>query len=157
ASIFASPAPAASEVQPREFTLPKPLAASETEVVGIPLSMPGLHLIEIESPLLGAALLGEEASMFVPTAALVTNLGVHFKWGAAGALAWVTQLDRAQPVGGAEVFVLDCDGTQLWNGITRADGTVAITGLPAPSAARQCPRNEWPDDFWTDDYRALRG
>lgn len=157
ASIFASPAPAASEVQPREFTLPKPLAASETEVVGIPLPMPGLHLIEIESPLLGAALLGKEASMFVPTAALVTNLGVHFKWGAAGALAWVTQLDRAQPVGGADVFVLDCDGTQLWKGITGADGTVAIAGLPAPSAARQCPRDEWPDDFWTEDYRALRG
>jgi len=56
---------------------PRPL-----EVVGIPLPA-GFHVVEIASPLLGQALLdvryGEPRTMYVRTAALVTNLGVHFK------------------------------------------------------------------------------
>ena len=44
----------------------------------------------MESKILGASLLGEEKTLFglgsqkpmyVPTAALVTNLSAHFKWG----------------------------------------------------------------------------
>ena len=38
--------------------------------------------------------------MYVPTAALVTNLSVHLKWGREASLVWVTTLDDARPVGG---------------------------------------------------------
>lgn len=157
ASIFAAPVPAAAEPVPTRFTLPKSLDPAETEVIGIPLAMPGLHLIEIESPLLGAALLGEAASMFVPAATLVTNLAVHLKWGATDSLVWVTRLSDARPVGGAEVFVLDCTGAKLWQGVTAADGTARIEALPKSESLPHCPREEWPAEFWSDDYRALRG
>jgi len=49
-------------------------------VVGIPLKKPGLYVVELESAILGASLLDPPRPMFVPTAALVTNLSVHFKW-----------------------------------------------------------------------------
>ena len=62
--------------------------------MGIPMSGPGFYVVEIESQLLGERLLvsPEQAkalkssrhkapSMYVPTAALVTNLAAHFKWG----------------------------------------------------------------------------
>jgi hypothetical protein len=72
-------------------------------VVGIPLAA-GFHVVEIASPMLGAALLDERhgtpRTMVVRTSALVTNLGVHFKLGRENALAWVTTLDKGQPVAG---------------------------------------------------------
>lgn len=155
-SVFAGddlPAAAATE----SFTLPKPLPTAETEVLGIPLTMPGLHIVEIESPRLGAALLGNDKPMYVPAAALVTNLGVHFKWGATGSLVWVTRLDDATPAADVEVFVLGCGGETLWTGRTDADGRAAIAGLPRAAEAPNCPLEEWPDWFWSDEYRALRG
>ena len=36
--------------------------------------------------------------MYVPTAAFVTNLSAHFKWGRESSLVWVTSLDKAEPV-----------------------------------------------------------
>lgn len=80
------------------------------EVVGIPLPEPGFHVVEIASPNLGAALLGKPAPMYVRTAALVTNLGVHFKAGRDNAMAWVTTLDGGKPVREASVAVRDCSG-----------------------------------------------
>jgi hypothetical protein len=142
---------------PQSFTLPKPLASEETEVLGIPLTVPGLHIVEIESPSLGAALLGKSEPMFVPAAALVTNLGVHFKWGATGSLAWVTRLDDGKPAAGVEVFVLDCSGTPLWTGITDAQGRAEIADLPREANVPDCPLSDWPEWFWTDEFRALRG
>jgi len=44
--------------------------------------------------------------MYVPTAALVTNLAVHFKKGREASLVWVTTLDQAEPVRDAELPVL---------------------------------------------------
>ena len=78
------------------------------EVVGIPLKQPGFYVVELASPKLGAALLtgshpgakGGEV-YHVSTAALVTNLAVHFKQGRENALAWVTALDSGTPVAGA--------------------------------------------------------
>lgn len=156
ASVFAGPRSPEDEVALHDFTLPKPLAEKETEVLGIPLSMPGLHIVEIESPRLGAALLGTPAPMYVPTAALVTNLGVHFKWGAQSSVVWVTRLADAAPVAGAEVFVLDCHGARHGHGVTDGEGILRIEGLPRVQDVAQCPRESWPDEFWSDDYRALR-
>ena len=96
------------------------------EVVGIPLAQPGFHVVEIESRRLGEALLDKKAPMFVRTAVLATNLGVHVKIGRENALVWVTSLDRGAPVAGAEVAVNDCRGQRLWAGKTDANGIAKV-------------------------------
>ncbi|WP_265943896.1 alpha-2-macroglobulin family protein [Dechloromonas sp. A34] len=106
--------------------LPKPGGSSEFEVVGIPLGKPGYHIVEIESRLLGNALLATPKPMYVRAAALVTNLAVHLKSGRDNALVWVTALDSGQPVAEAEVRVSGCDGTSLWQGKTDRQGRALI-------------------------------
>jgi alpha-2-macroglobulin len=96
------------------------------EVLGIPLPQPGYHLVEVESRLLGKALLANPAPMYVRTGALVTNLGVHFKRGRENSLVWVTTLDRAKPVAGAAVAVSDCRGKEVWAGKTDDKGLARI-------------------------------
>ncbi len=102
--------------------LPKPGGSAEFEVVGIPLVKPGFHVVEVESRLLGTALLSQPKPMYVRAAALVTNLAVHLKRGNDNALVWVTALDSGLPVSGAEVRVSDCKGKLLWSGKTDAQG-----------------------------------
>ncbi len=117
----------AAEPQARRTALPGPRgAARDTEVVGVPLPARGLHVVEAESLLLGQALLEPRQPMHARTAVLVTNLGVHFKRGRASSLAWVTTLDRARPVAGAQVTVNDCHGRPLWSGSTDAQGLARI-------------------------------
>lgn len=122
----------------KTLDLPKPAAgdARPFEVVGIPLP-PGFHVVEIASQKLGASLLderhGDARTMFVRTSALVTNLGVHFKLGRENALAWVTTLDKGQPVQGATVRVSDCRGKELARAVTDAQGIARVEGLsPEP-------------------------
>src|SRR6266571_1127467 len=137
----------------REFTLPKPGGADAFEVVGIPLGEPGLYIVELESARLGASFLGPATPMYVPAAALVTNLSVHFKWGAENGLVWVTTLDHARPVEGARVTVQDCRGDVRWQGWTDARGLAIVTGLPARTALPDCDHTSYGDD-WTQS-RAL--
>lgn len=108
------------------FTVPKPGGARAFEVIGLPLKGPGLYVVEMESQLLGRSLLGKQAPMFVQTAALVTNLSAHFKWGLESSLVWVTTLDKGEPVREAAVSLRDCNGKQLWSGKTDADGIARI-------------------------------
>ena len=102
--------------------LPKPFGSAAFEVIGIPLPQPGYHIVEIESRLLGAALLSSPKPMYVRTSTLVTNMAVHLKRGKDNALVWVTTLDGGKPVGGAEVRISNCDGTSLWQGRTDNEG-----------------------------------
>jgi hypothetical protein len=88
----------ATDGRPKSFTMPKPNGAKAFEVVGIPLGKPGLYIVELKSARLGSLLLGKNAPMYVPTAALVTNLSVQFKQGAANSMVWVTTLEDARPV-----------------------------------------------------------
>jgi uncharacterized protein YfaS (alpha-2-macroglobulin family) len=127
------------QVRTAEVTLPRREGADAFEVVGLPLDKPGLYVVELQSQRLGAALLGKPAPMYVPAAALVTNLAVHLKWGAEQSLVWVTRLSDARGVSGARVTVHDCEGTVLWRGRTEEGGLARIPGLPAPGAARDCP------------------
>lgn len=114
--------------------LPKPGGSAEFEVVGIPLQKPGFHIVEIESRLLGAALLSSPKPMYVRTTALVTNMAVHLKRGKDNGLVWVTELDSGKPVAGAEVRVSDCGGKSLWQGRSDAQGRALIgVELPAQS------------------------
>ena len=118
----------ATEADATRSTLPQPTgdAVRATEVLGVPLPRTGYHVVEVESRVLGHALLETRKPMYARTGVLVTNLAVHFKQGRSSSLVWVTTLDRAQPVAGARVAVNDCRGQPLWNGSTGADGTVRI-------------------------------
>ena len=106
-SVFAGTKPPAPA---RSIKLPRAADDKAAEVIGIPLGKPGLYVVELASMRLGAALLGTPAPVYVPTAALVTNLSVHLKWGREASLVWVTTLDGARPVAGARVSVTDCTG-----------------------------------------------
>lgn len=136
----------------RSIELPPPPGQSggaerPFEVVGIPLT-PGYHVLELASPRLGQALLdpqyGASRSMVVRTSALVTNLGVHFKLGRENALAWVTTLDKGQPVAGAMVRVSDCRGREVASARTDAQGVARFEGIP-PQAPRCADDNYYSD------------
>ena len=135
-SIFGTRPPSPSV---KSFVLPKSHEAKPLEVVGIPLEVPGLYIVEIESPRLGASLLGKPQSMFVPTSVLVTDLAVHFKWGRESSLIWVTTLDEGRPVHEAQVAVHDCKGKTLWAGSTDAQGIARVDKLPSQEALAECP------------------
>ena len=122
----------------KSFTVPKLKGTKAFEVVGIPMKAPGFYVVELESELLGAALLGETKPMYVPTTVLVTNLSVHFKWGAESSLVWVTTLDNAKPVSQAAVQVRDCQGQLHWEGKTGADGIARIDKLPGAASLTNC-------------------
>jgi uncharacterized protein YfaS (alpha-2-macroglobulin family) len=114
--------------------LPKPGGSSEFEVIGVPLQKPGYHIVEIESQLLGQALLATPKPMYVRAAALVTNLAVHLKTGRDNGLVWVTALDSGKPVAGAEVRISGCNGQSLWQGSTDAQGRARVDqALKAPN------------------------
>ena len=140
-SIFAA-LPAGTPAR-SALALPLPGKGKEFEVVGIPLTEPGFHVVELASPELGAALLGRKGTRYVASAALVTNMAVHFKWGRAASLAWVTSLDTGLPLAGAEVRVTDaCTGRSLARGITDAQGRLVIaSGLPKPETYSDCPED----------------
>ena len=92
-------------------------------------------------------LLGKPQPMYVPAAALVTNLAVHFKWGGERSLVWVTTLDTAQPVADARVAVHDCAGEVLWSGRTDAPGPGAASRA-LPRAHGLSPRAPRTTDFY---------
>ncbi len=162
ASVFDG-APAAPAPTRQAFTLPKPNGAAAFEVVGIPLQSPGLYVVELASPRLGAALLAKKAPMYVPTAALVTNLSAHLKWGRENALVWVTTLDEARPVAAARVTVYDCRGGVLWTGSTDAQGVARVDRALSGDALPRCyeapapPRAGEEPDYYDDagESRAL--
>ena len=109
--------------------VPKPDGARAFEVVGIPLKKPGFYVVELASPRLGAALLNSKAPYFIQSAALVTNLAVHFKWGRESSLVWVTALDSGAPVPKAQVSIQDCSGKVYFRGPTDAQGRARATAV----------------------------
>lgn len=147
-SLFAA-LPAAN---PRTLALPALSDGDDAEVIGIPLDGPGLHVVEIESRLMGAALLEPPKPMFVAAAALVTNLAVHFKWGRESSLVWVTALDRATPVAGAAIQIADCSGAVLAEATADAQGIARIASLPAERDAKSCSSSEY---GWSDYAEGL--
>ncbi len=125
----------------QDFTIPKSGKGKTFEVVGIPLKKPGFYVVELASPKLGAALLGNNMTRYVTTTALVTNMAVHFKWGRESSVVWVTSLDQGEPVADAEIRISHyCDGGEVWQGSTGEDGTVTIPGtaLPTPHSYSRC-------------------
>ena len=139
--------------EPAPLALPgaEPADASEAQLIGIPLPGPGLHAVDIESRVLGLALNGEDETYHASTLALVTNLAVHFKRGRQGSLAWVTTLDRAEPVAGAKVSITDCRASELALATTDADGIARFDALPPDQDAY----DEKLDCAWGDHHRGL--
>jgi len=120
----------------KRLSVPKPQGARAFEVVGIPLRKPGFYVVELASPRLGASLLNARSKpYYVQSAALVTNLAVHLKWGREGSLAWVTALDTGLPVAKAQVALQDCSGKVYFRGPTDAQGRARIA-VPLPERER---------------------
>ena len=130
-----------SEERVRKFDIPKPQGEKAFEVIGVPLNDPGFYVVEIESEILGSALLGKPAPMYVSAAALVTNLSVHFKWGNEGSLVWVTQLNNASPLSGADIQVIDCEGKTHWQGKTDKNGVARTGKIPVSRDLPDCSGN----------------
>jgi uncharacterized protein YfaS (alpha-2-macroglobulin family) len=128
----------AADVDRMRLALPG--RGKEFEVVGVPLARPGFYVVELASPELGRVLLGRPATRYVAAAALVTDMVVHFKWGRAGSLAWVTSLDKGKPVSGASVRISDsCSGKPLAAGTTDRQGRLIVAAvLPPPSTRSNC-------------------
>lgn len=119
--------------------LPTPASNREAEVIGIPLQRYGFHVVEIESPRLGAHLLESKNPMYVRATALNTNMAVHLKLGEENSLVWVTTLDKAFHVPNAGIAIRDCDGRQLWSGKTDKSG-MAWVRQPLGGKQWGCPR-----------------
>ncbi|MCX5789120.1 MAG: MG2 domain-containing protein, partial [Elusimicrobia bacterium] len=124
--------------------LPRPRGEKAFEVIGIPVPQPGFYVAELESEALGSSLFGEPRKMYVPTAALVTDLSVHLKHGRQSSLVWVTSLAEGAPVQDARVAVTDCNGAVLWTGSTDAAG---LARVPALLGRTTCPRRYLSEGF----------
>ncbi len=125
--------------QGKAMSIGLPGKGRDFEVVGVPLAKPGFYVVELASPMLGAALLGRQAPRYVTSAALVTNMAVHFKWGREQSLAWVTSLDSAKPVANADIRVTDsCTGKLIGHGTSDANGVFVTSGLPEPQTYGGC-------------------
>jgi uncharacterized protein YfaS (alpha-2-macroglobulin family) len=131
------------------IAVPKPGGVKAFEVVGIPLPQAGFYVVELASPKLGAALLGQPKPFYVRAATLVTNLSVHFKMGRESSLVWVTQLNDAKPVANADVAVRDCNGHVYFEGRTDASGIARIArSLPDREALPSCELDQTQKEFF---------
>jgi uncharacterized protein YfaS (alpha-2-macroglobulin family) len=130
----ADTAPRADVEDLETLRIPRPEGEKSFEVMGIPVKRPGFYLVEVESPRLAQAYASKNGRFFIRSAALVTNLGVHFKWSKEQSLIWVTFLDSAAPAKGARVAVSDCHGKVYWQGESDARGIALPRGIPALGA-----------------------
>jgi uncharacterized protein YfaS (alpha-2-macroglobulin family) len=142
------------EAATRALTLPKTATDDPRpfEVIGIPMPQAGFHVVEIESPKLGASLLETDAPVFVRTSVLVTNLGVHFKWGAVNSAVWVTTLDKARPVAGAQLQISDCQGKVVWQGRSDPQGLALVDRELPPLRWDQCRGRDGADSGREEGY-----
>ena len=126
-----------------DLKLPVSANGQAFEVIGIPLREPGFYIVELASPRLGQALLGEDRPRYVTSSALVTNMAVHFKWGRESSRVWVTALDTGRPVRGAQLRISGyCTGRTLWEGNTNDDGLAEVSStFGAPHGSGGC--NQW--------------
>lgn len=106
----------------QKIQVKKPLAAADTEVVGVPLKGPGFYVVEMQSALLGKSLLGKSAPYYVRSAALVTDMAVHLKYINSVAWVWVTQLKSGVPVMDAQISLYDVAGRLVGAGKTDKQG-----------------------------------
>lgn len=131
----------ASNGSGKKFGIPRPNGQKRFEVLGIPLKRSGLHIVEVESPVLGQALHEDKRPYYIRTAALVTNLSIHFKWGSSSSLVWVTSLDKGEPIEGVEVGIYDCRANSVYQGKTDSSGRIRMTSLPSEGEVSRCSQS----------------
>jgi uncharacterized protein YfaS (alpha-2-macroglobulin family) len=140
-SIFEMGAPAS-----KIFQLKKPNGPKAFEVMGIPAEKPGFYLVEIESPKLGESLIQKKGSYFIKSAALVTNMVVHFKAGRESSAAWVTSLDKGEPVADALVSIRNCNGEVRASGKSNKQGMVKFASIYGMGSFPSCKM----DKIWSE-------
>ncbi|MFB5651583.1 alpha-2-macroglobulin [Leptospira wolffii] len=121
-----------------KFGIPSPNGQKRFEVIGIPLKKSGLHIVEIESPILGESLHENKKPYYVRTAALVTNLSLHFKWGKSSSLVWATSLDKGLPTEGAEIGIYDCNANLIYQGTTDSSGLFSFSNKNNGAEDKTC-------------------
>ncbi len=121
------------------------------EVIGIPLKKPGFYVVEIESKMLGNALLSEPKPMYVRSTALVTDMAVHFKKGRDNSLIWVTSLITGKPLANVNVQVHDCHGASFWQGKTDTQGR-AMVAQELPNNISNCGDLYYASAQFKDDF-----
>lgn len=119
-------------------TLRKQHGERAREVLGIELGRTGVYLLETSSARVQGATPAEKRH--IATAALVTNLALHFRYSRESALVWVTSLDEGKPVVDADIRVSACDGDLVWQGVTDAEGLVRLPADKLP-LNRRCSGN----------------
>ncbi|PHR62771.1 MAG: hypothetical protein COA47_02490 [Robiginitomaculum sp.] len=146
----------------QSFKMPDALGDKALEVIGIPLTDPGFYVVELKSQILGDALIGKQRTYHVATSALVTNMAVHFLWGADRSAIWVTQLNSGQPVANAKIAIgNECSKQILWQGETDKDGLVHVQNeLPSAASWASCYGEDHPPLIVTaqkgDDFSFTR-
>jgi hypothetical protein len=103
---------------------------------------PRFYVVELKAGA-GQGASGRRKTLYVQTAALVTNLAAHFKQGRESSLVWVTTLDKGKPVPGADVTIRDCRDKILWRGKTNASGIASVgRKLPGDGELPYCSFRE---------------
>jgi alpha-2-macroglobulin len=127
----------------KPLTVPAISSTQAMQVMGIPLTQPGLHRVEIESDVLGKAILeprpdGSDRKMYVRSYALVTGMAVHLKLSSENALVWVTSLETGKVIPEAQINVLNCLGESVWKGMTDKNGIARIAEPLSKVAPAKC-------------------
>lgn len=117
---------APSDRDPGTFDIPESRRPDAIDIVGLPLEGKGLHLIEVQSALLGRTLFDRKTPARVATGALATDLAVHVKKGRSATVVWVTRLSTGAPVAGARVAAVDCSGEKVRRASSDASGLATI-------------------------------
>ena len=105
------------------FVLRIPETTTSSQVSGVPIATPGLHVLEVHLPPADGL-----PRRYVVGMAMATDLGVHFQRGAESSLVWVTRNSDATPVADAVVRITDgCTGRLLAREVTDADGLAGFS------------------------------
>lgn len=109
------------------------------EFVGMPLDGPGLHIVRADSAIYGKFLdtrllapgeVRDESPRQRYTVVQATNLNPVVSFSDLGSsLVWITSLDTARPVGGADVALYSCTRELLWRGKTNEHGLAYPGGV----------------------------
>ncbi|MEO7576560.1 MAG: MG2 domain-containing protein [Massilia sp.] len=129
-------------------------AGKAMDVVGVPLSGYGSWLLQADSGQYEAAIPPDrrdrhdlrwgEGAMASLSLVQLTNLDLHVRLSpGARSLVWVTALDSARPVAGAEVELWSCDGKRILAGRADAAGAFLFDRLPADLECTAGGRDLW--------------
>lgn len=114
----------------KEFQKKQLLQSKESLTLGLPLANEGLHILQLHSRSMANRLLDQkvfkDSSMYVSSAALVTDISLHAKVGSEKTLVWATRLSSGAPAENVKVTVLNCFGDKIGPVPTDSQGRVSF-------------------------------